>query len=679
VTIVVNAILSGVYVTSATVSSSATDPNSANNSGNATTTVSPPNVNIVAAGASLGAESFSPANGGVDIGETVTVTLRLRNAGNVANTNLVATLLATNGVTSPSGPQIYGQLQPSGLTIGKDFSFTATGTPGGTVSATLQLQDGASSLGLVAFNFALPNTVTFSNTAAITIPDSGAASPYPSTINVSGITGLVGKVTVTLSNLNHSFIADVDALLYGPNGQKVMLMSDAGNPNSVANTTVTFDDAGATLPENGQILATAYAPADYETGDAFPGPAPVGPYGTALSSFNGNGANGDWKLFIVDDFNGDGGSVAGGWSLSLTTISPVNQIADLALSGVGVPNPALVGSSLTYTFTVTNVGPNAATSVAFTNVVPAGATLLAASSSQGSTTTNGNTVIASLGSIIAGSVATVTVTVTPTAAGSLINTASVGASENDLNPANNSASITTTVNLPVADVVVSKSAPTNAVLGSNLTFTVTVTNNGPQTALNVLVSDPLPAGLTFVSATDGATNSAGTVFAPLGNLGAGSARTFTVTATAASIGSLTNIATASTGSSDTNSANNSAKAIIVVTAPAPNIVPAGASLVTENHQPPNGSVDNGESVTVSLALSNNGTANTANLIATLQSGGGVTSPGGSQNYGALTPGGPAASRNFSFTGAGTNGGVVTATLQLQDGPNNLGTVAFTFS
>ena len=65
------------------------------------------------------------------------------------------------------------------------FTFTASGTNGGAVAATLQLQDGPNNLGLVCFVFPLPNVFTFANTNVIAIPSDrismqGAASAYPS-------------------------------------------------------------------------------------------------------------------------------------------------------------------------------------------------------------------------------------------------------------------------------------------------------------------------------------------------------------------------------------------------------------------------------------------------------------------------------------------------------------------
>jgi hypothetical protein len=83
---------------------------------------------------------------------------------------------------------------------------------------------------------------SFSNTSSITIPDSGPASLYPSQITVSGVTGTVTKVTVSVYDLNHTWADDIDMLLVGPGGQTVMLMSDQGNDDAI-NLNLTFDDA----------------------------------------------------------------------------------------------------------------------------------------------------------------------------------------------------------------------------------------------------------------------------------------------------------------------------------------------------------------------------------------------------------------------------------------------------
>src|SRR6266850_1977503 len=113
---------------------------------------------IVADGSSLVNESCPPATGAIDPGETVTVRLALRNSGTGPTTSLVATLQPTANVLAPSGPENYGAI-PVGGTASRDFTFTANGTCGQTITLTLQLQDGPTNLGTVTFTFQLGTTV----------------------------------------------------------------------------------------------------------------------------------------------------------------------------------------------------------------------------------------------------------------------------------------------------------------------------------------------------------------------------------------------------------------------------------------------------------------------------------------------------------------------------------------
>jgi subtilisin-like proprotein convertase family protein len=155
------------------------------------------------------------------------------------------------------------------------------------------------------------------SSGALVIPAIGTANPYPATINVSGLTGTVQHVAVRLDQLTHTFPADLDVLLVGPDGHAAMVMSDIGVSNDVNNITLTFQD-GAPTPTS-QLTTATFAPADNAPPEAaLPAPAPVGPYGSALSVFNGTNPNGAWRLFINDDANPDGGSL-GGFSIIITT------------------------------------------------------------------------------------------------------------------------------------------------------------------------------------------------------------------------------------------------------------------------------------------------------------------------------------------------------------------------
>jgi len=102
-------------------------------------------------GITLIAESCASPNQAVDPGETVTMDMSLQNVGSSNTTALVATLLPVSGVTAPSTPQFYGAVLGNGGIASRSFIFTASGPCGGTVVATLQLQDGTNDLGAVAF------------------------------------------------------------------------------------------------------------------------------------------------------------------------------------------------------------------------------------------------------------------------------------------------------------------------------------------------------------------------------------------------------------------------------------------------------------------------------------------------------------------------------------------------
>jgi uncharacterized repeat protein (TIGR01451 family) len=675
--------VSGSLVANVAVTGSQNDPNSPNNTASVTTLISAPFVSIAAGTATLTSESLNPTNGAIDVGETVTTVLRLRNSGNVAATNVSATLLTTNFVT-PVGNnfQTYPVLPPGANVDGKPFTFTTTGTNGQTVAATLQVQANGTTTNVLFF-FTLSRSSTFSNTAFINIRDNTSALPYPSSLNVSGLTGVVGKATVTLSNSSHTFPQDIDVLLVGPHGQKTILMSGAGAP-PLANANITFDDTFAAIPDgNSQITSGSYHPASYAGVTALPAPAPAGPYPAAMSVFNSVDPNGQWSLYAADHTTGDVGNIAGGWSLSLTIITPVNKLADLALTVVDSPDPCVAGGNLTYTFTITNRGPDTANNVIFTDVVPANFAVVSTSSNV---TTSSGTISGSFGALPYGGIATVTVSGTPTGpAGTLTNTASSFANELDLNSANNTVSAFTTITNPVADIALTQVASTNViVVGSNVVYTLTITNQGPGDALNLVVTDPAPprVSLTSASSVNGSwflLNGAITVTFT-NTLHAGSSAVVTITGVANSVGLSTNLVTVATASTDLNLANNSAGAVIIIAAPAPNIVAAGAALVSENPGPPNGTIDPGETVGVAFSLRNVGVADTANLVATLQSTGGVTPVGSpQQSYGLLPHGGDPVARTFSFIANGSSGGTIVATLVLTDGPASLGSVTFSFS
>ncbi len=228
---------------------------------------------VVPAGAALISETNAGApNGIIDSNETVTVLFALRDAGGLDVTNLIATLLATNGVTSPNvagGPprQNYGYLAYGGHSVSRPFTFTAQGTNRQQIAATFLLTNavpgiGTNNIGTAVFGFTLGTwTTVVSNSAMIIINDKAIASPYPSTINISGLGGSLVKATITLTNLWHPSPKDIDALLVSPSQLDTLFMAHAGLQYGLQNVTITFDDATnyVRLPQFAPITTTPNA------------------------------------------------------------------------------------------------------------------------------------------------------------------------------------------------------------------------------------------------------------------------------------------------------------------------------------------------------------------------------------------------------------------------------------
>jgi DNA/RNA endonuclease G (NUC1)/PKD repeat protein len=129
-----------------------------------------------------------------------------------------------------------------------------------------------------------------------------------------------------------------------------------------------------------------------------------------------------------------------------------------------------------------------------------------------------------------------------------------------------------------------------------------------------------------------------------------------------------------------NDAGDTTRSIaLTVTNVFPSIVANGSTLVSEGCTPTNGVIDPGELVTMSFSVRNIGSGNTANLVATLLETNGVASAGDPQTYGVVAASGGVGTQSFTFTADGICGGNIVATLQLQDGPVDLGTVTYTLS
>ena len=167
-------------------------------------------------------------------------------------------------------------------------------------------------------------------TNGIDINDFSPASPYPATVNVSGLQGPIQKLTVNVSGFEHSFPSDVGMLLVSPWGQNLVLQQNAGDGHAVSGLSLTFDQSASNaLPQIAALATGSWQPADYKQasspGYSFFAPAPPSPYtNSSLNVFNGQIPNGTWQLYVEDDVPQDFGAITGGWSLDITT-SPLFQ------------------------------------------------------------------------------------------------------------------------------------------------------------------------------------------------------------------------------------------------------------------------------------------------------------------------------------------------------------------
>jgi subtilisin-like proprotein convertase family protein len=186
-----------------------------------------------------------------------------------------------------------------------------------------------------------PPSVTFANTGSITINDNAAATPYPSTISVAGLPGVISKLRITLKNLSHTYPDDIDILLVGPTGQSLILMSDVGGQApGVSNVTLTFDDDSAfALDPSSNPPTGTYRPINFGAGDTFPPPAPTPSAATTLQAFVGTNPNGNWSLFVVDDLGGDSGVIAGGWAVDFELASEFCNAGPLTINDVAPATP----------------------------------------------------------------------------------------------------------------------------------------------------------------------------------------------------------------------------------------------------------------------------------------------------------------------------------------------------
>jgi len=266
------------------------------------------------------------------------------------------------------------------------------------------------------------------------------------------------------------------------------------------------------------------------------------------------------------------GSLSNTVSLTSTTPDPdtsnntatedtlVNASADLLLEK-SAPVSGTAGESLTYTLTVTNSGPSDAQGVSVTDPIPTGTEYVTDTSAG---TYDPVTGIWSIGTLNSGSSTAIDITVkilSDTTA-SVINSAAVTATTSDPDPANNTATVTTSLERSADLSVTKSSSPDPVIAGESLTYTITITNDGPSDASNVVLTDTLPTELINpeYSLDGGITWSSWTGSVSLGTITDTTSEEIVLRGTVDSSfsGTLNNSASVASDTPDPDTANNSA-------------------------------------------------------------------------------------------------------------------------
>ncbi|HXJ75765.1 MAG TPA: DUF11 domain-containing protein, partial [Candidatus Dormibacteraeota bacterium] len=220
---------------------------------------------------------------------------------------------------------------------------------------------------------------------------------------------------------------------------------------------------------------------------------------------------GDWSATAVDPVNDEdlwtiqeyAATHVAGESRWGTWWGRVSPLADLAVGQSDSPDPVVAGANVTYSVSVTNQLFTVATGVRATATLPLGSFFVSASTPSGSCGHTNGVVTCNFGDLAGGAFTTASIVARLDQSGTATNTVSVSGYGPDTNPGDNTVRVLTTVN-PSADLTVLMSAGPAPVTVSNvLTYLITATNRGPSLATSVQLTDTLPPGSIFVSATPG--------------------------------------------------------------------------------------------------------------------------------------------------------------------------------
>ena len=492
------------------------DPNTEDNAAIETTTVNP-----AADLALTKSESQDPAL----LGGELTYTLAVTNIGPSTSTGVILTDTLPAGVTFVSSVSSQGECSGTTIIACSLGALRSSGTATVTITVTPNVTGELTNIASVTSDTFDPITADNTATIATTInPAVGlslvkADSPDPVLLG--------GDLTYTLTVINNSPVTGTGVTLVDTLPENVSFVSSSitqGECSGADTVTCTIGSLGSGDRATLTIVVI---------------PTAVGTF-TNTASVTGNEAD----LSTADNT-----------AVEVTTVGPA---ADLAVTKAASPDPVLVGSSLTYVLTATNKGPSYATAVTLTDTLSDDVRFVSGVPSQGNCSETEGTVTCELGNLAIGGSATVTIVVIPTAVGTITNIARVTSSASDPNTDDNNASVITTVS-PAADLALTHSdSPDPLLLGSGLTYTLAVTNKGPEGTTDVTLTDILPRRMSFVSSSSSQGDCSGTstVTCTIGALASGDSAIVTIVVIPSVVGTITNTANVTSSVADPKPGNN---------------------------------------------------------------------------------------------------------------------------
>lgn len=593
------------FLNQASVATQTIDTNDENNTGIAGTTTPPPPQ------ADLALVKSGPSTTGPDT--DITYTIVLSNGGPSAATTVTLSDPIPGGLTFVSLTQTGTPLACAPLTVGAGgtLSCTAATYPAGastTLSLTLHVPAepaGEYTNTATVASDSDPNSENDVTTTSliVTAVDLSVTKTGPAV----AAAGTNISYTITVANAGPDQAFDVTLVDPLPPGTTFVSMTHVSGPVAVCTTNGTVSCAfGPLAPAD---------PSQYTLTLAITTATTINNTATVITSgFDTNSSNN-----------------------TATAVTTVTQSADLAAVKTA-PASVVAGTSLTFSVTATNAGPSNAATVSLTDTLPAGTTFVSATQTSGPAFTCGHaagTITCTAAALAAGATATFdfVATVLPGTSGLLTNTVAIASSTPDPSTANNSSTSITTVSSS-ADLAVIKTAPPAAAVLTSVTFGVTVTNGGPSTAFNVVLSDVVPANTTFVSATQTGGPAftcglvAGTITCSIASFDPGAAATFSFVVTPTAEGSLTNTATVTSTTADPVSPNNTSSTTTAVARAGADV---GVVKTANTDQ-----VVPGAPATFTIVVTNNGPGPAADVVVTDQLPAGVTLIGATATQGSCS-------------------------------------------